>query len=57
MSSIKGTRSKTHRGRKNYTTKRGDKVFHRRHHNVRKSRKPYRKGKKGTRKHRKSRKH
>lgn len=57
MSSIKGTRSKTHMGRKNYTTKRGDKVFHRRHHNVRKSSKPYRKGKKGTRKHRKSRKH
>lgn len=39
--STKGTRSKTHRGRKNYTTKKGDKVFHRKRHYVRKSRKPY----------------
>lgn len=37
----RGTRSKTHPGRKNYTTKKGDKVFHRNHHYVRKSRKPY----------------
>ena len=37
----KGTRSKTRRGRKNYTTKRGDKVYHRKGHNVRKSRRPY----------------
>ena len=41
--STKGTRSKTHRGRLNYTTKKGDKVFHRKGHYVRKSRKPYRK--------------
>ena len=27
--STKGTRSKTHPGRTNYTTKKGDKVFHR----------------------------
>ena len=37
----RGTPSKTHPGRKNYTTKRGDKVFHRRHHNVRRRRRPY----------------
>jgi hypothetical protein len=37
----RGTRSKTHPGRKNYTTKKGDRVFHRNHHYVRKSRKPY----------------
>ena len=40
-SSKKGSPSKTHKGRKNYTTKKGDKVFHRRKHYVRKSRKPY----------------
>lgn len=51
---VKGTRSKTHRGRKNFTTKRGDKVFHRRGKYVRKSRKPYTKKNK-TRKSRKSR--
>ena len=39
--STKGTRSKTHKGRKNYTTKKGDKVFHRKGKYVRKSRKPY----------------
>ena len=39
--STKGTRSKTLKGRKNYTTKKGDKVFHRKGKNVRKSRKPY----------------
>ena len=39
--STKGTRSKTHPGRKNYTTKKGDKVFHRKGKYVRKSRKPY----------------
>ena len=43
-SSKKGSPSKTHKGRKNYTTKKGDKVFHRRKHYVRKSRKPYMKG-------------
>jgi 8-oxo-dGTP pyrophosphatase MutT (NUDIX family) len=41
MSSRKGTRSKTHRGRKNYTTKRGDKVFHRKGKYVRSTRRPY----------------
>jgi hypothetical protein len=46
-SSKKGTKSKTHPGRLNYTTKKGDKVFHRKHHYVRKSRKPYTK-KRGT---------
>lgn len=46
--STKGTRSKTHRGRKNYTTKKGDKVFHRKRHYVRKSRKPYSKKRGGT---------
>ena len=44
MSSKKGTRSKTHPGRKNYTTKRGDKVFHRKGKYVRMSRRPYMKG-------------
>jgi hypothetical protein len=37
----KGTRSKTHRGRKNYTTKRGNTVYHRRGHNVKKTHRPY----------------
>ena len=37
----KGTRSKTHRGRKNYTTKRGNTVSHRRGHNVKKTHRPY----------------
>ena len=37
----KGTRSKTHRGRKNFTTKKGDKVFHHKGKYIRKSRKPY----------------
>jgi len=45
--STKGTRSKTHPGRKNYTTKKGDKVFHRKGKYVRKSRKPYSKKKRG----------
>ena len=45
--STKGTRSKTHPGRKNYTTKKGDKVFHRKRKYVRKSRKPYSKKKRG----------
>lgn len=40
--STKGSRSKTHRGDKNYTTKRGDKDFHRRRHDIRSSRSPYR---------------
>jgi hypothetical protein len=49
MSSRKGTRSKTHRGRKNYTTKRGDKVFHRKGKYVRSTRKPYMKRRKSSR--------
>ena len=45
--STKGTRSKTHPGRKNYTTKKGDNVFHRKGKYVRKSHKPYSKKKRG----------
>ena len=41
MASFFGTRSKTRPGRKNYTTKKGDKVFHRKGRYVRKSRRPY----------------
>jgi transcription termination factor NusB len=41
MGSKKGSSSKTHPGRKNYTTKKGDKVFHRKGKYVRLSRKPY----------------
>lgn len=41
MSSRKGTPSRTRRGRKNYTTKRGDKVFHRKGRYVRLSRRPF----------------
>ena len=37
----KGTNSKTHPGRKNYTTKRGDKVYHRKGHYIKKTHKPY----------------
>ena len=44
----KGSRSKTHKGRKDFTTKRGDKVFHRRGKYVRKSRKPYHKKRGGS---------
>ena len=41
--SAKGTRSKPHPGRKNYTTKRGDKDFHRGGHDIREgTRKPFR---------------
>jgi hypothetical protein len=32
----KGTKSRTHFGRKNYTTKRGDKVYHYKGHYVKK---------------------
>jgi hypothetical protein len=39
--SVKGTASKSHPGRKNYTTKKGDKVYHRKNHYVRKSYRPY----------------
>jgi hypothetical protein len=38
---IKGTKSKTHKGDKNYTTKRGDTMYHRKHHNVKGTRSPY----------------
>lgn len=41
MASFFGTRSKTRPGRKNYTTKKGDKVFHRKGRYVRKSYRPY----------------
>jgi hypothetical protein len=37
----KGTKSRTHRGRKNYTTKRGNKVYHRKGHYVKKTHRPY----------------
>jgi hypothetical protein len=37
----KGSRSKTHKGRLDFTTKRGDKVFHIKGHYVKKNRKPY----------------
>lgn len=39
--STKGTRSRTHRGRKNYTTKRGNKVYHRKGHYVRRKTRPF----------------
>jgi len=45
--STRGSRSKTHTGRKNYTTKRGDKVFHRRRHYVRRRRRPYTRHRRG----------
>jgi hypothetical protein len=41
MASFFGTRSKTRPGRKNYTTKKGDKVFHRKGRYVRKTYRPY----------------
>ena len=37
----KGDKSKTHRGRLDYTTKRGDKDFHRGGHDVKRKRRPY----------------
>ena len=37
----KGTMSKTHPGRKNYTTKKGNRVFHQKGHYVKKSHRPY----------------
>ena len=37
----KGSKSKTHKGDMDFTTKRGDKVFHQKKHYVRKSRRPY----------------
>ena len=41
MSYHKGSLSKTHPGEYDFTTKKGSKVFHRKGHYVRKSRKPY----------------
>ena len=41
MASFFGTRSKTRPGRKNYTTKKGDKVYHRNGHYVRKTHRTY----------------
>jgi hypothetical protein len=40
-SSKKGTASKTHPGDKNYTTKKGDKFYHEKHHDVKKKHKPF----------------
>lgn len=37
----KGSRSKTHKGRLDFSTKKGSKVFHRKGKYVRKGRKPY----------------
>jgi hypothetical protein len=37
----KGSRSKTHKGRLDFTTKKGDKVFHRKGHYVKKCKKPF----------------
>ncbi len=39
----KGGRSKTHKGEKDFTTKKSSKVFHEKGHYVRKGRKPYHK--------------
>jgi len=39
--STKGAKSKTHPGRLNYTTKKGDKVYHEKGHYVRKTHRPY----------------
>ena len=50
---VKGAKSKTHKGRLDYTTKKGDKVFHRKGHDEKHAaksktmRKPYSKSKKG----------
>ena len=41
LGSFKGTKSKSHPGRKNYTTKKGDKDYHRKGHYVRKTHRPY----------------
>lgn len=41
IGSIFGTPSKTKVGRKNYTTKKGDLVFHQKGHYVRKTHRPY----------------
>jgi len=41
LGSFLGTPSKTHHGRKNYTTKKGDKVYHQKGHYVTKTHRPY----------------
>ena len=41
MDFIFGTQSKTHPGRKDYTTKKGSKVYHRNGHYVKKTHRPY----------------
>ena len=41
MRSIKGTRSKTRPGRKNYTTKKGNKVYNPKGHYLKKTHRPY----------------
>ena len=41
MNSFFGTPSRTHPGSKNYTTKKGDKVYHRKGHYVKKTHRPY----------------
>ena len=40
-----GSKSKTHKGRKDFTTKKTSKVFHEKHHYVKKGRRPYHKRK------------
>ena len=47
----KGKRSKTRKGRLDYETHKGDKDFHKRKHNVRKSRAPYKRRGKSSRKY------
>lgn len=37
----KGSKSKTHKGLLDYTTKKGDKVYHKKGHYVRKTHRPY----------------
>jgi len=37
----KGSKSKTHPGRLNFTTKKGDKYYHQDHHLVKKTHRPY----------------
>lgn len=41
MPSTKGTRSKTHRGKKNFTTKKGNKVYNPRGHYLTKTHRPF----------------
>ena len=41
LGSSKGSMSKTHKGRLNYTTKKGNKYYHQGHHLVKKTHRPY----------------